>query len=284
MTSGLRAAVASRPVLSFFVLTYLISWSAWGLILLGTGDALSTPLFIISQFGPFLAALVVARLTGTGIKSWFVRIFNWRAPAKWYLLALALPIFIMGLSTLLMIAVSIEIDIGEVWGKLPGYLPTLLMVTLLAGIGEEPGWRGLALPRLQRRYSPVVATTILGLVWAMWHFPLIFVDEEFASMGISDPLLLTGVLLTTMFQIASLAFLYTWIYNNTRSVALMMLFHGSVTTAISIFLPMSEEASHGSSYPLVLLAITCVILVTDVLLVVATKGRLGYKGPEAGTA
>lgn len=276
--SGAIGWIKSHPIVSFFVLTYLISWTAWGIIILDISSALDFPMTMIAQFGPFLAAMIVMNVLGIGAKDWLHRITRWRAPAKWYAIVILLPIAIMTIATLAMFILPIDVQMDEVVNKLPGYLPTLILITLIAGLGEEPGWRGLALPRLQTLYSPMIATAILGAIWAFWHFPLVLVDEEFRSMGISDPFLLLGVLMTTMMMIASLAFIYTWIYNRTGNVVLMMLLHGSVTTAISVFLPLSYEASHGPSYPLVLLTITATIVVIDIMIILATKGRLGYEG------
>jgi hypothetical protein len=79
-----------------------------------------------------------------------------------------------------------------------------------------------------------------------------------------------------MLLIASLAFFYTWIYNHTGSILLMALLHGSINTALVLFLPLSFEASHDARYPLLLLSISMTIVVAVLILVYATKGKLGY--------
>ena len=238
-----RSHVRNHPIIVFFFITYIISWGCWGLLIRGVPDGLFTPLYLISQFGPFLAALTISLLIGISWRNWFKSLLNWRASWRWYLMAMAIPVVIVSISSLLMYLMGIDVDLEEVWSKLPSYLPMVIMITLIAGLGEEPGWRGFALPRLQERLSPVKATLVLGLVWGFWHAPLLLLDEEFASMGISNPFLVAAVALTTMVMIASLAFIYTWMYNSTGSLVLMMLLHGSVTTAIQVFLPLSDETS-----------------------------------------
>jgi membrane protease YdiL (CAAX protease family) len=106
------------------------------------------------------------------------------------------------------------------------------------------------------------------------------VDQEFQGLTLGGPAVMVGVVLLTLLMIASLAFFYTWIYNHTGSVLVMMLLHGSITTARVIFMPLTFEASHDASYPLLLLSITGTIVAAVVVLINATKGRLGY-GSEA---
>jgi hypothetical protein len=114
-----------------------------------------------------------------------------------------------------------------------------MVLALIAGLGEEPGWRGFALPRLETRLAPLLATALLGFVWAMWHLPLVFVDPRFPHgfTSIAPQILLA---LLTMLTI----FFYTWVYNRTQSVLLCMLLHGSFNAAIGL-LPASFEVLQG---------------------------------------
>jgi membrane protease YdiL (CAAX protease family) len=106
---------------------------------------------------------------------------------------------------------------------------TLFFYILLFGgpLSSEAGWRGFALPRLQERASPLVASLILGLVWAAWRFPL-FINGFYASApGDWLPVFAEQALINLM-----LAFLYTWLYNHTRGNVLACIFlHASVLTA-----------------------------------------------------
>jgi len=279
MMKGIQAIrrIQEHPLAAFFILTYLISWGCWSLLISGVPEGLFTSLYLLSQFGPFISALAVSLILGVGFRDWLSSLSTWRASWQWYVLALAIPVAILTLSSMMMYMVGIDVEMNEVWSRLPSYVPMLIMITLIAGLGEEPGWRGFALPRLQRMRTPIESTLILGLGWSLWHAPLLLLDQEFASMGISNPWLLTAVALTTMVMIASLAFIYTWMYNSTGSLVVMMILHGSITTANQVLLPLSYETSHGSQYPLILLIITTVIIIFDAIIIHRTQGRLGMK-------
>jgi membrane protease YdiL (CAAX protease family) len=72
------------------------------------------------------------------------------------------------------------LDVLWIPGRLGNFLSSAIILSLIAGLGEEPGWRSFALPRLEIRYAPLLATVLLGFVWAMWHLPLALVDPRFA--------------------------------------------------------------------------------------------------------
>jgi uncharacterized protein len=94
-----------------------------------------------------------------------------------------------------------------------------LFILLFIGLGEEPGWRGFALPQLQVKYSPIIASLILAPLWALWHLPLI--GNEF-SWPIVAPFVLSGFGAT---------FMLTWVFNGTKgSVLLPMFLHATVNT------------------------------------------------------
>jgi membrane protease YdiL (CAAX protease family) len=153
-----------------------------------------------------------------------------------------------------------SIDLAALPRPLPGYAATLVFVAFLGGgfafLGggfEEPGWRGFALPRLQRRHSPLVATLLFGLLWGLWHTP------PYGPLGFILPLVL--------------AFYYTWLYNRTGSVLLCILLHASFTPALDkLFL-----APDSTTVDLVILG---TIAAGAAALVLITRGRLGYdSGP-----
>lgn len=174
---GVHGWVKVHPVASFFVLTYAISWLAWLPIILGY-DGLNTALSMTAQFSPAVAALLVVLLSGASVRGWVRGIVRWRVSPLWYAVALGLPALLIAVQGTAFGLLGYPINISAVPG-LAAYASAVLMLTFIAGLGEEPGWRGFALPRLQGRYAPVAATLILGLVWAGWHLPLVFVDPRF---------------------------------------------------------------------------------------------------------
>lgn len=145
----------------------------------------------------------------------------------------------------------------------------------MAGLGEEPGWRGFALPRLQKKYGAFRATLLLGSVWSIWHLPVFFIDPR-SSHGITNPLILTALILLTALGIVLYSFFYTWIYNNSGSLLLMMVLHGGFNTATMHLIPFNDEIVFGPTY-IILLALQVNILLIGVIIIsILTKGRLGY--------
>src|SRR5215203_1900641 len=152
--------VRRRPLISFFLLSCLLSW--WPAVLYSM-DASPVP---IAGFGPFLAALVVLGATGgrAGIRELFRSMVKWRAPRRAYLLAVTLPLTFSGVAVLANLALgAADPATGDLaaWTAIPA---TALFVLLVPGIGgawEEPGFRGFALPRLEERLGAVAGPLVL---------------------------------------------------------------------------------------------------------------------------
>jgi membrane protease YdiL (CAAX protease family) len=101
-----------------------------------------------------------------------------------------------------------------------GILPTLGLWLLTFGLGEEVGWRGFALPRLQAERPALSASLLLGALWAGWHLPALFYRDTYIAMG-----LLVIPMLLTVAAVGSVV--YTWLYNGTGgNLLLLILFHG----------------------------------------------------------
>jgi membrane protease YdiL (CAAX protease family) len=163
------ALVKRYRLTTFFVLAYALSWWAW--ILYGLG-ILPNP---IASFGPFLAALVVLALTEgkTGVLGLFRRMIRWRVPPSWYAVALLLPALLAAIAAGLNILLGAQPAAAQL-SAWPQIFPTFALLLLIPGFGgawEEPGWRGYAVPRLQRGRSALVAALILGALIAGWHLP-----------------------------------------------------------------------------------------------------------------
>src|SRR3954453_23665038 len=162
----LRAWNASELTV-YFVLAYGISWALWLPVLLRRR---ASPFSLsAATFGPTLAAMVTHRVF-TG---------NWRAVRLWTTLPDVLRGIASGASAVLVAAFTAAFFMTESgiarwqWSSLIQIL-TLFGPNLLGGpLGEEAGWRGYALPRLQRRFHPVGASLLLGFLWGNWHLPLI---------------------------------------------------------------------------------------------------------------
>lgn len=122
------------------------------------------------------------------------------------------------------------VALSGTWGEIVKRVIALFAVDLLYGgsLGEEPGWRGFALPYLQKKHSPLEASVILGFLWALWHAP-IDVSHGFVMPGFG------GVIARLIWTIP-LTLLFTFFYNRTRgSVLVAILLHTSVNYGIDLF-------------------------------------------------
>lgn len=286
--NDVRGWVQHHPVASFFVLAYALTWLAWLPPALGYGGVVGLVALHAGGFGPALAAVIILWISGGSVRDWLSSIVRWRVAPQWYLVALGLPILLLGVASLGFVLFGYPIDPALIPGRLFGYLPMLLYTVLLMGGNEEPGWRGFALPHLQERSTPVAATILLGVVWAFWHLPVLAANPE-TQHGMASVLALLPVALVTLVNIVSLTFVYTWVYNHTRSILLCILLHASGNAANALLIPLPNEALQGNVYQTLLLVTTAINVIVALILVVVTRGRLGYdtaqnESSEAATA
>lgn len=225
-----RASWLSRyPLMGYFLLAYLFSWSVQIPLALQAIGALNTripfSLHYLSGYGPLLAAALVTWRTsgGEGMRALIAKVTKWRTRWIWWLVALSPLIAILLISAGLWMAQGAPLGIND-FGRIDHFpaigLGTLPLWILTFGLGEETGWRGFALPRLQQRRSALSATAILWMLWALWHLPLFFYMYTLNIL----PGFLIGLLAG--------AITFTWIFNSTGgSVLMTILWHGSYNYA-----------------------------------------------------
>lgn len=278
----IRGVVDAHPVAVFFVFAYAFSWIAWLPVLLGVAEPVRTISIVVGSFGPAVAGGVVTWLDGESVRAWARQIVRWRVAPRWYLAALFLPLLVVSLASVGLVILDTDVDPSLISGRLSLVVGSYVFVALVGGGNEEPGWRGFALPRLQNRYAPVPATLLLGVVWAFWHLPLLPADPDtvygLVWLAAEGPTIVLRIL-----NIVGFAFLLTWIYNGTGSVLLALLLHAGINTANSTLVPVPIEAITGESFVTVLVAVDVAVWVVALLLVVLTRGKLGYE-TERNTA
>src|SRR4051812_4065742 len=181
--------VSLAPVASFFALAFALSW-AWWLVLLAGGDRVRRgegwPTHIPGMMGPLLAALVV--LAGTegraGVRRWLAGMARAPRARRWQLASLA-PLGFAAVGAALAAAFS-ELPSAREFISFSGVAAdaaVFALLLLVSAFGEEAGWRGYALPRLQRRLGPLRATLVLALLWALWHTPLFMLLDSYRGFG-----------------------------------------------------------------------------------------------------
>ena len=211
MMSRLLSVVRRHPLITFFVLTYAISWGF-----------LPIESVRFMPGGPFIAALIVIPLTQglSGLRELGSRMIRWRVRWYWYALAIGVPLAVH----LAVVGLNVAAGAGVPALSLTS-LSTFLMVFAVrmvnpadGPLGEHPGWNGVALPGLQGAgYSPLLATMILAPLVAGWHLPTFFLEE-----GSLQPSVLVAGLVTTM----AVTFWYAWLFNHTGgSIRLLVIAH-----------------------------------------------------------
>lgn len=275
----MKEFIHRRPVLAFVALAYLgswVGWSPWWLSKSGIGVLPFRLPFegiaLVNQVGlfagPFTAALLVTRVTdGPGsIRSFLARAFSFRGRRPAYLVALLLLPFVVATPYLVLAggAMAEGLTASTIAVTLVTYL------TYLAGgpLQEEPGWRGFALPRMQRSMRPLPAAVGLGVVHTFWHAPL-FLTEEWDTAR-SD----VGQLAAYLLLIVALAVVLSWVFNISDGSSIpAILAHNSLNWAL-LFAGNMLGAPVENTWPaaLAMTALAGVILLL-------TRGRLGHGTP-----
>ena len=266
--TGWRGVVERHQVTAFFVLAYGFSWLAELLLfgLLRLPASLTVP---VVTFGPTVAALTMTAVFQgrAGLSGLWARMRLWRVDRRWYGAALLL-IPLVYLAGTLVLPAAVASFAPESPVRL---LVTWVIVLTLGGViggplGEEPGWRGFALPRLQTQLGPLGGTLLIGFVWAGWHFPQFLMPEWAAQNGG----LSAATVLVFVGTVLSIAVILTWIFNHTRSsVLIAILAHSSVNTAQAVLNPLFPAVNSDLNGLIGFGVLAIVILIV-------TRGRLGY--------
>jgi len=209
--------VRRHPLITFFVLTYAIGWGC-------------IPFWTFQAGSPFIAALIVISLTQgvAGLKELGWRMIRWRVRWYWYVVAIGVPLAVIGLSAGLNVALGASAPSMVQFSSVSTILLVFAVRLINPGdgaLGEEPGWRGFALPGLQSTLSPLVSTLILGVVVTGWHVPLLFMEE-----GLLQPSFIVGFLLGSF----AVTFFYTWLFNHTGGSVFMSIVSHAAQGTIQI--------------------------------------------------
>ena len=278
---GLRGRIGRHPLVWFFSLAFLLSWAAWlpyvlsedgrGILRFGFPSVLGTTQLLGvlpgAYLGPILSAFIVTAAADgrAGLRQWTGRLNRWKVGRRWYLGVLIGVPLVLTVGT---VAVSGHSPLAPSIPVLVAYLPGLILQMLTTGIAEEPGWRDFALPRLQRRFGPLRGTLVLGPLWGAWHLPLFLTQWGGAHVTWQMPV---------EFVVTCIAFSFvmTWVFNRTgESLPLAMLLHAGVNTFFSFaFVQMFPTLTQPDTIKAFLISSIVVALV----LLVATRGRLGYR-------
>lgn len=274
----LLQTIKNHPLMFFFIIAYAFSWilsipfilSEWG-VLRGNYQAV----FAIKSFGPFVASFLMTYILEgkEGMKRLKMRIKQTRASWLVYLfILLGIPVLII---------LGIILQPGKM-ASFQGFTPVLFISYPLAfaavffgggPLGEEPGWRGFALPRMQKSYGPLLGTLLLGIVWTCWHLPDFLTSAQGGGPGTGFSAFLSNFPIF-MVLVIELAILLTWVYNRTKgSVFISTLVHASVNTPQVVLVPLFLAVDTTSLNLAALIGFG----VTAIVILILTRGRLGYE-------
>lgn len=213
----------------FFLVAFALAWLISVPIALQAQGFVAARMFpppaqFLIGLAPLIAAWWVTRRTSER-KPWLDRALRFRVQAPWYVVAIGLPWLVLG------IALGFDSATGR-------SLPTLgfdLQVAvfgaawLVLAFGEEAGWRALALPELMRTRGFWAASTVLGAVWCIWHYPRLFASPclHFDASG-------AAALAQFSLQILVANYLICWLYLRTQSAIITALFHASMNVVATV--------------------------------------------------
>ena len=277
----IKAFITRHPVLTYYVLTFAISWGGLLWVIGGLGAIPATAeettnllpaVYFITIAGPTFAGILLTSFVDgmAGLLELGSRLLKWRVGARWYaVVLLTAPLLVMAPLFALSL-VSSEF--------VPGILTTSVQASLLrigfaAGLGlaigffEELGWTGFTVPRLMQRYSIFTTGLIMGLLWGAWHFLSNLWGKEPTgelSLAIVMPVLLFSFL-------PPYRVLMVWVYDRTGSLLVAMLMHASLVASLVISTPQGI-----AGVPFVTWYIVCatVLWVVVAAVAVANRGQL----------
>jgi membrane protease YdiL (CAAX protease family) len=279
-SGNLQEWMRRHPLFSYFFIAYAFSWitfvpyvlSQWGIL----PKAASYTLFhVVHTYGPAVAAITIIQLTEgkAGLARLRSRIRQWRAGWEWYLFVLVVIPALVVLGIILQPGALASFQ-GVTPLLLVSYPLTFVAVVFGGGpLGEEPGWRGFALPRMQPRYGALRGSVLLGVLWCFWHLADFLTPTQGGGPGTGLTAFLTDLPIFLLMVVA-LSIVFTWVFNHTgSSVFIAILLHASVNTPELVVSPLFPAVDHTG----LLLAYLIAFGVTALLIVTLTRGRLGWE-------
>jgi membrane protease YdiL (CAAX protease family) len=285
-----EAFIDRHPVLTYFALTFAISWGGMLLIIGGPGaipaaegqvDRLMLFVYLELLAGPSAAAILLTGLVDgqAGMREFGSRLLKWRVDARWYAVALLTAPLVVT-ATLLVLSLTS-----------PGYLPRIytaddkafllqfsIVSALIVAIFEELGWTGFVTPRLRQRYGVLATGLILGLLVGAWQFLVVYWVSGGSSGGLPPALFLAGSLFTWQ---PTYRVLMVWVYDRAASLPVAMLMHTSLIAFWTMSTPLTITGGALVSYYLVLSA---ALWVAIGVVVVANRGQLSPRPAQTGMA
>jgi uncharacterized protein len=250
-----QSILSDVPFLSLFPFLLMSFGIGWGILALyiflpdlmsGMFGQLTGnhPLFFLAVWSPAIAAVILVLYHSgvPGVKRFGARLLLWRAPVAWYaFLIIGIPLVFLG-------GAAIRGNLFTDPFPFPSWQPLVVAMVLAAIKGplEEFGWRGVALPILQRKMAPIAAALVLGALWGLWHLPAFLLSGTQQSQWSFGPFFLGCI---------ALSVIVTPLFNTSGgSILLAALFHYLLMN------PILPDAEPYDTYILVVVAVVIVLL------------------------
>lgn len=244
MMNKIRTLVKKYAVLTYFILTFLITWGSIFLMVGSVGfplskaqiDAAGPMIYIGMLLGPSLAGLLMIGLVDgkAGFRNLFSRLFKWRVNIKWYLIAIfTVPVLVLTILFLLSLKSSEFLPAILSADNKTSLLITGIVMGLAVAFFEEIGWTGFVVPKLRQKRSVLFTGLLVGLLWGAWHYP------PFSPSGSDAEILPQAVYLAILLFsfLPAYRILLTWIYDRTQSMLLVILMHAPLSACQLILIP-----------------------------------------------
>ncbi len=268
--------IKKYPICTYFVLTFIISWSGIVIVSLFTGmpapsktfEAIAPIAMLPLVIGPAIVSLLLTGINygREGFRNLFSRLFKWRINFKWYIFAFfTLPI-LASISLFLLSQYSTDFlpKIITSENKI-NLIITGLLVGIFLTLFEEIGWTGFAIPELRKRFNVFSAGLLLGALWGAWHFLPVFYGCGDVTGKFDFQLFYPGL----FFHYAGLIpfrILMTWLYDKTGSLLLPWIMHAGLTSCTFFILNISK-----TGFPLFIYYIALASALWIIVIVVMKK-------------
>ncbi len=231
----------SKRNIIFLLFTFTLTWAFWWLLsylthagVISFQDATGQALLIIGGSAPTIgayAAVIKTKEAGS-LKEFNLRAFKYKVGAWVYLFAFCVPVIIGLCGIVIASAINPQYLSAKTFQPILYFIPSFFIGIFMGGI-EEFGWRGVFQPGLNKKLTLFLINIIIGVVWAIWHLPLFYIEGSAHQGG--------SFLFFTLSAIGYSSFL-TWLYAKTNSVLLCVIFHASInaTAATGLSVPIQE--------------------------------------------
>ncbi len=280
--SPVKTLIAKHPALTYFALTFAISWGLVAMVVgpdgfPGTPEQMQSllPYAILGMLaGPSIAGIALTAALGgrPALREFRRRLFKWDVGVRWYTAALLIaPAAMLSILLTLSLVSGTFVPAIVINDNRTALVLSGMAIALVAGVFEELGWTGFAIPTLRRGHGVFATGLLVGVPWAVWHWLV-----AIWSVGRSpDVLSLTSYVLDPLFFLVGFRVLMVWVYDSTESILIAMIMHASLTGSALI---LGAPALRGT--PLLIFDVAWFVVIWAVIAAVGRSGLTGTHGRE----